>query len=125
MSAFSTTNDEMYVTKRSGEREIVAFDKILQRIKKLGQEAGIKINYTTLVMKVIDQLYDGISTTKIDELSAEQCASMASTHPDYNVLAGRIVVSNHHKNTPATFSEAMDQLWNYLDKHDKQSPLVS
>ena len=115
----------MYVTKRSGEREIVAFDKILQRIKKLGQEAGIKINYTTLVMKVIDQLYDGISTTKIDELSAEQCASMASTHPDYNVLAGRIVVSNHHKNTPATFSEAMDQLWNYLDKHDKQSPLVS
>lgn len=115
----------MYVTKRSGEREIVAFDKILQRIKKLGQEAGIKINYTTLVMKVIDQLYDGISTTKIDELSAEQCASMASTHPDYNVLAGRIVVSNHHKNTAATFSEAMDQLWNYLDKHDKHSPLVS
>ena len=115
----------MYVTKRSGEREIVSFDKILQRIKKLGQEAGIKINYTTLVMKVIDQLYDGISTTKIDELSAEQCASMASTHPDYNVLAGRIVVSNHHKNTAATFSEAMDQLWNYLDKHDKHSPLVS
>ena len=125
MSAFSNTADEMYVTKRSGDREIVAFDKILQRIKKLGQEAGIKLNYTTLVMKVIDQLYDGISTTKIDELSAEQCASMASTHPDYNVLAGRIVVSNHHKNTPATFSEAMDQLWNYLDKHDKQSPLVS
>jgi ribonucleotide reductase alpha subunit len=125
MSAFTGTNDEMYVTKRSGEREIVAFDKILQRIKKLGQEAGIKINYTTLVMKVIDQLYDGISTTKIDELSAEQCASMASTHPDYNVLAGRIVVSNHHKNTAATFSEAMDQLWNYLDKHDKHSPLVS
>jgi ribonucleoside-diphosphate reductase alpha chain len=116
---------DMYVTKRSGEREIVAFDKILQRIKKLGQEANIRINYTTLVMKVIDQLYDGISTTKIDELSAEQCASMASTHHDYNILAGRIVVSNHHKNTTESFSSVMKSLYNYLDKHGKQSPLVS
>jgi ribonucleoside-diphosphate reductase alpha chain len=117
--------EEMYVTKRSGEREIVAFDKILQRIKKLGQEANIRINYTTLVMKVIDQLYDGISTTKIDELSAEQCASLASTHHDYNILAGRIVVSNHHKNTTESFSSVMKSLYNYLDKHGKQSPLVS
>jgi ribonucleoside-diphosphate reductase alpha subunit len=117
--------DEMYVTKRSGEREIVSFDKILQRIKKLGAEAGIKLNYTTLVMKVIDQLYDGISTTKIDELSAEQCASLASTHPDYNTLAGRIVVSNHHKNTPEKFSDAMQKLFEHLDKHRKQSSLVS
>jgi len=116
---------DMYVTKRSGEREIVAFDKILQRIKKLGQEANIRINYTTLVMKVIDQLYDGISTTKIDELSAEQCASLASTHHDYNILAGRIVVSNHHKNTEESFSYVMKSLYNYLDKHGKQSPLVS
>ena len=117
--------EEMYVTKRSGEREIVAFDKILQRIKKLGQEANIRINYTTLVMKVIDQLYDGISTTKIDELSAEQCASLASTHHDYNILAGRIVVSNHHKNTAESFSSVMKSLYNYLDKHGKHSPLVS
>jgi ribonucleotide reductase alpha subunit len=117
--------EEMYVTKRSGEREIVAFDKILQRIKKLGQEANIRINYTTLVMKVIDQLYDGISTTKIDELSAEQCASLASTHHDYNILAGRIVVSNHHKNTEESFSSVMKSLYNYLDKNGKQSPLVS
>jgi len=76
-------DDEMYVTKRNGEQEIVSFDKILTRIKRLGQEANIKLNYTTLVMKVIDQLYSGISTTKIDELSAEQCASMSSIHPDY------------------------------------------
>jgi ribonucleoside-diphosphate reductase alpha chain len=123
--------DEMYVTKRNGSSEIVSFDKILQRIKKLGKEAhfgkeaDIKINYTALVMKVIDQLYDGISTTKIDELSAEQCASMASTHPDYNVLAGRIAVSNLHKNTTDSFVNAMTQLYSYQDKHDKQSPLVS
>jgi len=124
-------DDEMYVTKRNGNREIVSFDKILNRIKKLGKEAhfgkeaDIKINYTTLVMKVIDQLYDGISTTKIDELSAEQCASMSSIHPDYNVLAGRITVSNHHKNTTDSFVNAMTQLYSYHDKQDKHSPLIS
>jgi hypothetical protein len=68
MSASASASEDMYVLKRNGEREIVAFDKILQRIKKIGQEANIRINYTALVMKVIDQLYDGISTTKIDEL---------------------------------------------------------
>jgi len=120
-----TLEDEMYVTKRNGDSEIVSFDKILTRIKKLGQEAGIKINYTNLVMKVIDQLYDGISTTKIDELSAEQCASMSSIHPDYNVLAGRITVSNHHKNTSESFVDVMTQLYEYRDKHDKPAPLVS
>jgi len=116
---------EMYVKKRSGTQEIVSFDKILSRIKKLGQEANIKLNYTTLVMKVIDQLYSGISTTKIDELSAEQCASMSSIHPDYNTLAGRIIVSNHHKNTEESFSKVMQQLANYRDKHNKSSPLVT
>ena len=118
-------NDEMYVTKRDGVREIVSFDKILRRIKTLGQEVNIKINYTALVMKVIDQLYDGISTTKIDELSAEQCAAMASIHMDYNILAGRISVSNHHKNTTNSFVNAMTELYSFLDKHGRQSPLVS
>jgi ribonucleoside-diphosphate reductase alpha chain/ribonucleoside-diphosphate reductase subunit M1 len=62
----------------------VSFDKILRRIKTIGQEVGVKINYTNLV-NVIDQLYDNISTTKLDELSAEQCAVMASIHTDYNI----------------------------------------
>jgi len=121
----SFVDDEMFVTKRNGQQEIVSFDKILKRIKTLGQEANIKINYTTLVMKVIDQLYSGISTTKIDELSAEQCASMASIHPDYSVLAGRITVSNHHKNTSSVFSEVMTALHNHTDIHGKHSPLVT
>ena len=125
MSGFQGDDDEMYVTKRDGSQDEVSFDKILTRIKRLGQEAGIKINYTTLVMKVIDQLYSGISTTKIDELSAEQCASMSSIHPDYNMLAGRITVSNHHKNTKNQFSEVMSQLYQYQDKHDKHSPLIT
>ena len=131
MSALSSTantsdfDEEMYVTKRSGKQEIVSFDKILNRIKTIGQEANIKINYTSLVMKVIDQLYNNISTTKIDELSAEQCASMASIHPDYNVLAGRIIISNHLKNTSSVFSDTMTKLYMYKDKHNKHSPLIS
>lgn len=124
MSTFENA-EEMYVTKRDGNREIVSFDKILRRIRTLGQEVGLKINYTSLVMKVIDQLYDGISTTKIDELSAEQCASMASIHPDYNVLAGRIVVSNHHKNTSASFFEVMNELRQNVDDDGKPAPIVT
>ena len=124
MSNINDDND-MRVTKRNGDIETVEFDKILKRIKTTGQEVGIKINYTSLAMKVIDQLYDTISTTKIDELSAEQCASMASIHPDYNVLAGRIIISNHHKNTPDSFSYAMTQLYEYRDKHNLSSPLIS
>ena len=128
LSSTANTGDfdeEMYVTKRSGKQEIVSFDKILNRIKTIGQEANIKINYTSLVMKVIDQLYNNISTTKIDELSAEQCASMASIHPDYNILAGRIIVSNHLKNTSSLFTDTMTQLYMYRDKHNKHSPLIS
>jgi ribonucleotide reductase alpha subunit len=117
--------EEMYVIKRNGERKIVSFDKILKRIKSTGQECGIQINYTALAMKVIDQLYDGITTTQIDELTAEQCASLASMHPDYNTLAGWIMVSNHQKNTSASFSDVMQKLYLYRDKHDNSSPLVS
>lgn len=121
----SIVEQEMRVTKRNGELKTVEFDKILRRLKILGNEAGIKINYTSLAMKVIDQLFDGISTTKIDELSAEQCASMSSTHHDYNTLAGRIVVSNHQKNTEPSFSKVMTALYNFKDKHGHHSPLVS
>ena len=116
---------EMNVTKRNGELETVSFDKILQRIKRQGKEVGIKVNYTALAMKVIDQLFDGISTTKIDELSAEQCASMASVHYDYNTLAGRIIVSSHQKNTTESFSNVMEELYAFTDKLGKRSPLVS
>ena len=129
MASFDDTND-LRVTKRDGSSEIVAFDKILSRLKKIGKEnidgvGNLKINYTTLAMKVIDQLFDGIHTTQIDELSAEQCASMASTHPDYNILAGRIVVSNHHKNTKSTFSATMDDLFMNRDSNGEGCSMIS
>ena len=115
----------MRVTKRDGELEEIAFDKILTRIKKLGQEVNIQINYQQLVMKVIDQLYDNISTTKIDELAAEQCASLSTLSPDYGTLAGRIIVSNHQKNTKTNFSDVMDLLYNFTDVNGEFYPLVS
>jgi len=115
----------MRVTKRNGQLEDISFDKILTRVKKLGQEANIQINYSSLVMKVIDQLYDKIPTTKIDELTAEQCAVMSTQHPDYGVLAGCIVVSNHQKNTNACFYDIVEELYNFKDVHGVHSPLVS
>jgi len=116
---------DMRVVKRNGDLEDISFDKILTRVKKLGQEANIQINYSSLVMKVIDQLHDKIPTTKIDELTAEQCAVMSTQHPDYGVLAGRIVVSNHQKNTNASFYQLVEQLYNFKDVHGVHSPLVS
>ena len=114
----TSTVDDMYVVKRGGKSEIISFDKILRRIKKLGQEAGILaksgINYTSLAMKVIDQLYHNIHTTKIDELAAEHCATMSSSHPDYGVLAGRIVVSNHQKNTISSFRGVTHHIYTRL-----------
>jgi ribonucleoside-diphosphate reductase alpha subunit len=119
------SDGEMYVIKRNGSKEAVTFDKILKRIKTIGNQLNLKITYTPLAMKVIDQLYDGISTTKIDDLTAEQCASMASIHYDYNTLAGYITISCFQKNTKENFSEVMNDLYNFKDKNDLPSPLIS
>ena len=117
--------NEMRVTKRNGELQEVSFDKILERVKKLGQEAKIHINFSSLVMKVIDQLYDTIPTAKIDELAAEQCASLSTNHPDYATLAARIIISNHQKNTDPIFSNVVKSLYEFKDVHNKNYPLVS
>ena len=117
--------NEMRVTKRDGQLEDIAFDKILSRIKKLGQEVNIQINYSSLAMKVIDQLYDKIETAKIDELAAEQCASLSTNHPDYGTLAARIVVSNHQKNTDPYFNMVVNRLYNFKNIHSEVKPLVS
>ena len=118
-------NDEMNVMKRNEQLEIVSFDKILRRMKRIGKEVDLKLNYTALAIKVIDQLYDGISTERIDELTAEQCAALASTHPDYNILCARIIISNHQKNTNTTFATTMTKLSNFKDKHGLICPLIS
>ena len=121
----NNANIDMRVLKRNGTLEDIAFDKILNRVKKIGLEANININYPSLVIKVIDQLYDKIPTTKIDELTAEQCASLSTKSPEYGTLAGRIVISNHQKNTPSSFLSAMKTLYEFKDIHGIHNPLIS
>ena len=117
--------EEMRVTKRNGKTENVSFDKILTRIKKIGNEVGIQLNYSSLAIKVIDQLYDKIETSKIDELTAEQCASLSTQHYDYSTLASRICVSNHQKNTPSSMFQCLKKLYNNKDFEGKSAPLIS
>lgn len=116
----------MYVIKRNKKKEIISFDKILKRIKIICKEFGLhNILYAQVTMKVIDQLYDNIETTKIDELTAEQCASMASTHPDYTMLASAISISNLHKNTSDSFYDTMYKLYNFIDVNNVNYKLIS
>jgi len=119
------SSTEMRVTKRNGQLEVIEFDKIISRIKKLGLEAGIQINYPSLVIKVIDQLHDKIETTKIDELVAEQCASLSTQHPDYGTLSARIIISNHQKNTQPQFSNVMMALYEFKNSRGEHKSLIS
>ena len=120
--------DDM-VIKRNGEKEVISFDKISSRLKNLGQDPNLgkhplSINYTKLVQKICDRLYNGISTSLIDELTAQQCASLITTHPHYGILASRILISNHQKNTPTTFYKANDILYNFKDINGKHHPII-
>jgi ribonucleotide reductase alpha subunit len=124
MSEFN--EEDLFVKKRSGKLEPVSFDKILVRVKKIGEESGLKnVKYSALVMKIIDQLYDGIETSKIDELTCEQCASMTTVSSDYGILASQIAVSNHEKNTEDTLLKVVELLWNFHDIHGNHSPIIS
>ncbi len=114
---------EDYVTKRSGKREVVSFDKILKRIKSLGD--NLDVNFTSVSAKIIDRLYPDIPTTKIDELTAQQCASLATTHPDYGILASKVLISNHHKNTDTNFFKISKKLYNFKDVNDNNHPLIA
>ena len=122
-------NFEDCVIKRNGEKEVFSFDKIYKRIVTLGKnKQGINelnVKYTALAQKIIDRLYDGIPTEQIDELTAQQCASLITTHPDYGILASRILVSNHHKNTDEKYLDVVSKLYNFKDIHGEQSSLVN
>ena len=117
-------NTEDCVTKRNGKTENISFDKILKRLKALGKNE-LSVNYTSLVQKIIDRLYNGISTILIDELTAQQCASLATTHPDYGVLASRILISNHHKNTNQDMYKVSKKLYEFKDIHGVHHPIIS
>jgi len=115
--------ETMYVVKRNGEREEVSFDKCLKRIQKLSKD--LKINPMEVSQLIITQIYDGVETSKLDELAAEICAAKTTIHPDYGRLASRIIVSNHHKNTSPSYSEVVQVLWDNKDVHGAPSPLIN
>jgi len=95
----------MQVVKRDGKRENIAFDKVLLRIRKAAR--GLTVNPDALTQQVLARIYDGVTTTEIDELSAKMAASLCTTHPDWGTLAAQIAVSNHHKETLPSFCDVM------------------
>ena len=113
----------MRVIKRNSEMEDVSFDKVLNRLKNLSN--GLTIDVSEIAQKVCSRIYDGVKTYELDELAAYLCSSMSIEHPDYSILASRIIISNHHKNTSPSFSETIHMLYNNVDNHDNQIPLVS
>lgn len=100
----------MQVLKRNGSRESISFDKVLQRVRKAAR--GLIVNPDALAQQVLSQIYDGVKTSELDELTAQLAAGLSTLHPDYGTLAARISVSNHHKNTNPSFSEVMTTLSN-------------
>lgn len=117
----------MQVIKRDGKKESVKFDKITARIEKLCYGLDRRfVNSIDVAKKVIEGLYDGVTTTELDNLAAETAASLTVKHPDYALLASRIAVSNLHKNTTKSFSKTMKMLFDCVDhKSGKYSPLLS
>jgi ribonucleotide reductase alpha subunit len=96
----------MQVIKRDGKREDVSFDKVLQRIKQ--QAYSLEVNPTLIAQRTLMRIHDGVHTSELDELSAQLSISLMTTHPDYGVLATRILITNHHKNTSASFSDTVE-----------------
>lgn len=117
----------MLVIKRDGHRESVKFDKITARIEKLCYGLDQRfVNPVEVAMKVINGLYDGVSTKELDNLAAEIAATLTTKHPDFAKLAARIAVSNLHKVTSKSFSNTMKRLYTYIDpKTGENAPLVS
>lgn len=108
----------MLVQKRDNTFEDVSFDKVLNRIKNLSK--NLNVQTVELAQKVCSRIYDKVKTSELDELAAYLCSSMIVEHPDYDILASRITISNHHKNTSPSFSETMSILYNNGD-----NPLIS
>jgi ribonucleoside-diphosphate reductase alpha chain len=114
----------MRVIKRDGSHEDVSFDKVLRRIQVQCKDLH-GVDPHNIAQKVCTRIYDGVKTSELDELAAQMCASLVTEHPDYGILASRLIVSNHHKNTSPSFSETMAILYHAKDVHNKHTPRIS
>jgi ribonucleoside-diphosphate reductase alpha chain len=116
----------MDVIKRDGRKEPIMFDKITARVRKLCYGLNELVDPVKVAMRVIEGLYDGVTTSELDNLAAEVAATMTTSHPDYARLAARISVSNLHKNTKKSFSSVMADLYEYVNpRTGKKAPLLS
>lgn len=113
----------MHVIKRNGKREEVSLQKVQNRLVKLA--TNLDIDIIPIAQRVINQIHDGIHTTELDEFAAALCISLVTTNPDYGKLASYLLVSNNHKNTSPSFSEAMNTLYNNTDGDGKRVPLIA
>ena len=116
----------MYVIKRDGRKEPVKFDKVTARIQKLAYGLSEHVDTFSVAQKVIEGIFDGVTSSQLDNLAAEIAASMTTRHPDFALLAARIAVSNLHKNTKKSFSQTIKDLYDYVDHHTgKKAPLIA
>jgi ribonucleoside-diphosphate reductase alpha chain len=116
----------MRVLKRDGRKEAVKFDKITARIEKLCYGLSEYVDPVAVAKRVVDGVYDGVTTSELDNLAAETAASMTIKHPDYANLAARIAVSNLHKSTKKSFSETVTDLYEYINPETgKKAPLIA
>lgn len=117
----------MHVVKRDGRHEPIRFDKVTARIERLCYGLDVRyVDFHEIAKKVIDGIYDGVTTVELDNLAAETAACKTVTHPDYAVLAARIAVSNLHKETKKSFSAVVDDLYKYVNpRNGVDSSLIS
>ena len=114
----------MFVIKRDGTKEQVKFEKVSKRITRVAKDLK-NVDPNAVAQKVIQGIYDGVSTVELDKLAIEVAYSMTTIHFEYDRLAVRLAVSNLHKNTPSTFSEAIDKIYNSVDVFGKKRPLIA
>lgn len=115
--------ESMFVVKRNGEKEAVAFEKVQQRISKVSE--SLSVNTTKVAQGVLTRIIDGISTTELDTIAASLAFSWSTSHPDYGTLAARLAISNHQKNTPSTFLECVERLDTVKDRAGNSASLLS
>lgn len=114
----------MRVLKRDGTYEPVSFDKVLRRISVLSKGLdGVEAD--EIAQKICSRIYDGVKTTELDELTATTCSTMSTVHPNYGILASRVIISNLHKTTPDTFTEVVEILYSVKDARGNPMPLLS
>jgi len=116
----------MYVIKRDGSKQIVQFDKVTSRVRKLAWELSPVVDPAVVAQKVCGGVYSGVTTIELDELAAQTAAHMVTVHPDYGKLAARIAVSNLHKTTKKSFTDVVQDLYSYVNPRTGQhGPMIA